>query len=329
MSAQKFHASLGALLECPICYEVPKPGTKSMAMCSAGHVVCRQCFKTMQKTEVSLTCPRCRDKTFTLQPNNYLIYNLSEMLVLGRIIKCPYAPACTFEGLGNVVGPHQQTCPHMPMYCINWHCDQKLGFFEMVASHQNCYKSLQTTKVEVLDDNQKRLTWSTHFSFTDIFDMHKNCLWVQESFKPILLQHPTNQDFRAYFVPILATEEKIQMSMAWLSDTCNAPATIQTLRPHMTVLFPTRLGEFGTSSRETFWFNEDMASFNYPFSASQQNLICMQVKHPKTILFEKQQLLHWLKLAHREKCPSCDASTASRGPHIHINIEITETNHLC
>lgn len=323
MDDQTVQACLTSLLECPICYDTPGPGTKSMAMCSIGHVVCYKCYKTMRRNSIdpsTMVCPKCRDKNFSLYQNNYLIYNLSEMLGLGKLINCSF-PNCTFKGFVNAMKVHQQTCQYMPIYCINWQCDKKLGFHDMLNTHTACYEPLPIDKVEHLDDNQTKLTWSFKINFSDIFDMQQNCLKVPKEFKPILLQHPSNKDFRAYFYPVVATDEKLQMSMAWLNNTCNSPKDIQTLKPHMTIIYPSRFGDLGISSRERFWFLEDMANYTYSLSPP-PSLQCILLSHQKTILLDRQEILNWLKWTPRDTCPKCNNSIINKGPHIYLYIDM-------
>ena len=53
---KKTKAAIMTLLECPVCFEVPRTGAGPILGCRNGHIICQNCVEKIEK------CPTCREK---------------------------------------------------------------------------------------------------------------------------------------------------------------------------------------------------------------------------------------------------------------------------
>lgn len=327
MTDQHIVEGLTALLECPVCYEIPNPGTRSMAMCKSGHVVCRQCFGSMIGGGQNFSCPKCREKEFYLYPNNFLFSSLANFLSDGKLLKCNNEP-CTFEGGPDDLTKHKNICPMLPVYCPKWHCYHKAPFREFMQTRHPCLDAIPMHRQEIVDAGTTRLSWTFTVGLLDLFDVEYDTLSISHNLKPKVLEHPGDPDFRAYFQPCLVGRKKLMFFIGWMGESNHADNNILNLQYHMKIICPTRHGDMGVSTAENLWFTNHVACYHCPdVTLDPPSVYAIEPLHKKRIVVDHTLFSRWLRLCPRDTCSTCNADVSKIGPHLHVYVDFCVKNH--
>jgi hypothetical protein len=132
---------LEELLECPVCINVPPPGTL-IYECSNGHIICGACAEQITDEK----CPTCR-VFFWARLRNDIAEKFIDMFDIE--VDCVHtARGCTHMDNKAMIKEHEDNCVLRPVQCQSDNCDKILNLDQMldhaVQKHKSWYKDLET-----------------------------------------------------------------------------------------------------------------------------------------------------------------------------------------
>ena len=123
-SPSKKTKTMMEVLECPVCFEVPRGGP--IYGCPNGHHLCQSCSKRIH------TCPVCKDTN--LKCRNVLAEKMIEVALKDVPIKCKFV-GCAVQSIIDEISEHEKLCPFRIVACPSFHrgaCDWHGPLNEMV-----------------------------------------------------------------------------------------------------------------------------------------------------------------------------------------------------
>jgi hypothetical protein len=172
---------ISKLIECPVCLEIMRPGTKTVGMCQFGHVVCCNCYEQVI-TDEAQTCPLCRSDTLNFHTCHYLATNLIEIVTSVTVFVCQH-PDCTVELLGKGMLSHEKECAYKLLDCPKLYCKKKAPYFQYLAGQHRCLN-------QVFPNTANSKKWQTTIDFRHIYSVDTINPRVSPAFKPLLLLPP-------------------------------------------------------------------------------------------------------------------------------------------
>ena len=110
-SPSKKTKTMMALLECPVCFVIPRVGP--IYGCTNGHHLCQSCSKQIQ------TCPVCKDTN--LKCHNILAEKMVEVTLEDVPIICKFV-GCNVHNILGKISEHEKLCPFRIVVCPSSHC---------------------------------------------------------------------------------------------------------------------------------------------------------------------------------------------------------------
>jgi hypothetical protein len=178
-------AKLIGLIECPVCLEYLRPGTKSVAVCENGHLFCYPCGKRIEDSEFD-HCPLCRNEEITFSPNHYLVTNLIDVVSTLIEYKCGH-DKCEEEMMGKELLEHQKRCEWKPLQCPRASCKEKVIYKDFLTNDHSCMR-----RVKGVDKGSVR-SWKYVLPFDTLYNFDNHHEEVTAAFKPTLLVPPENE----------------------------------------------------------------------------------------------------------------------------------------
>jgi len=139
-SAAKKTKTMMEVLECPVCFEVPREGP--ILSCPNGHHLCQSCSKRIT------SCPVCKDPNINIR--NVLAEKMVEVALKDVPIKCKFS-GCEVRNVLGELSQHEKLCPHRTVACPSFHrgaCDWHGPLSEMVKhiKEKKCVQVVFDTK---------------------------------------------------------------------------------------------------------------------------------------------------------------------------------------
>ena len=171
MTLEDLEADLSKILECPVCFSVPRSGP--VPSCSSGHIVCPTCRQNLTE------CPMCRRP---LTDDNF--NSLATVLIEKSKHKCKYS-GCEETDVLKQLENHEKRCPERIIICPHLNCREKVKFKNYSqhslngTSYGNGNKKLCTSQA-LVDTKEYR---------TNALDIEKHCFKMNVSYckLPILV----------------------------------------------------------------------------------------------------------------------------------------------
>lgn len=174
---------LSQYIECPLCLDLMRPGTRTVGMCYNGHVVCTPCAKKVSAAENKLltACPHCRSRTFEVECKNTMAINVLSALASCTIYKCEH-PNCQVQKTGEEILAHQRICPHRLLKCPKKFCKEKIPYGDYLQRNHTCLVLLEPTYKE-----PNMAMWQFTVDICSIFSLDNSKDWISEAFYPVLM----------------------------------------------------------------------------------------------------------------------------------------------
>lgn len=285
------------LLECPICFEILRPNTKAVALCSNGHLFCYPCGDTVTKSDND-TCPLCRNRDIGIEVNHCLIVNLIGIVSQWVNYSCNH-DRCNVQMLGKAILEHEKTCEWKPLVCPKNECKLKLPYKDFFNGNHPC---VIPTKGQTESDCRK---WKYIINFDDIYNFDTHNEEISPRFLPNLLLPPNDDDENHDKLCISAVKTKasggILFYLCSLETAEDMSDDIKRKRFSLCVDIRTSVGRIGYSTKVVpSTFGETLNS----------------EKHG--VFIWRSSLLNFLKLVTENGCFLCPTNKV---PHLHITFK--------
>jgi len=111
-------SSLQNLMECPICFEIPKKAP--IPCCRNGHLMCSNCLGNSEIRE----CPACK---VVMNANNHCLNTLANSILDLIPHSCRFKiHGCQHEDLPTNMKAHEQNCKHREVKCPYYLCKEEI-----------------------------------------------------------------------------------------------------------------------------------------------------------------------------------------------------------
>jgi len=111
-------SSLQNLMECPICFEIPKKAP--IPCCRNGHLMCSSCLGNSEIRE----CPACK---VAMNANNHCLNTLANSILDLIPHSCRFKiHGCQHEDLPTNMKAHEQNCKHREVKCPYYLCKEQI-----------------------------------------------------------------------------------------------------------------------------------------------------------------------------------------------------------
>lgn len=178
-----FIQKMRKLIECPVCLEFLRPGTKKVGLCINGHLLCYVCIKKLWN-EKRKGCPVCRTETLNVECHNYLANSVIEIVSDSTAYTCQH-DKCFVRLVGKAITEHEKMCELKPLKCPKKDCEYAGPYKTYIDRQHTCLSMLEAT----LENGYKKV-WQFTINFEDIFSFDYNKERISGAFKPILLLPP-------------------------------------------------------------------------------------------------------------------------------------------
>jgi hypothetical protein len=146
-------------LECPVCFQVPRPGDPTWWDCDYGHAICSTCHHQCPDRNA---CVTCRDMSMMEQPESIPRKKIVEALFQYSFFNCPH-PSCSKQVTGPMLDQHAKECKHKIVACPKPGCHFRRSWHEFTLTPLTpCYQLVSAWTREE--------GWDATFTFEEIFN---------------------------------------------------------------------------------------------------------------------------------------------------------------
>ena len=147
-------------LECPVCFQVPKPSDPTWMDCDYGHAICSICHHQCQDRDA---CVTCRDRSMMEQPVSIPRKKIIEALFRYSLFSCPNL-SCSKQIEGPLLDQHAKECKHRIVPCPKPGCHYRRSWHEFTLTPLTpCYK------IESAWTREEG--WDVPYTFDEIFNL--------------------------------------------------------------------------------------------------------------------------------------------------------------
>lgn len=179
------YENLSKLLECPVCLDNMRPGTRGIGFCKFGHITCQPCGNRIVANKPS-KCPVCVTHGFEIVSHNYYAITLIDALAEMTVYTCQY-PTCQQSLIGTFLQDHEKGCKERPLTCPRVQCKNEIPYYKLVNQTHPCLDLCRAKwgKSDVTGEMEN--VWEFTVELEDIFSVDQCKEHVSESFNPTLL----------------------------------------------------------------------------------------------------------------------------------------------
>lgn len=283
---------LKKLLKCPVCFDLPAPGSTELGICSFGHLTCLPCGNNILLKKPVGNCPLCRDDSFKITRGHQLAMYALDLLNDHIMYPCKY-PDCPLEMSGNNMVMHQKTCSFKPVKCPKNGCkEESKAFFLMEDQH--CHKLC--LRVETMQADTESWNFTININQLYSYDTNKAC--VSDKFKPALLKREDEVKSCAY-VNAITKPNVILFYIGWMDQRDHVNNAIKELNIGMNVYINTKTGKIGQYICRPPKFSDEKIVLN-----------------EEGIFLTKHTLFCWALWANEYHCHECNCTY----PHVHVSV---------
>lgn len=287
---------LKKLLECPICLELPLPGTVELGLCQNGHYVCLDC--TNQILELSKRCPVCRQPSLEVLRGFNIATNAIELLTNNLVYQCSHVN-CSEVMPGGVLEQHQKYCRQKPVTCPRLECFfyAPIDYF-LDDKHKPC--------VETIKRRLPNSGWQYAFDLDLVYCFDTNIARVNERFNPVILVGKccSGEIESQAYIGMVSRQGAILIYVGWLNKYDEVDAHIQDLKIEMSVYIHAESGKIGQFNCKRPIFQEEHINSN-----------------SDGISIARNTLYNWADWSHNVVCPECPGYVVRPHAHIQVNIK--------
>lgn len=283
------------LIECPVCLEILRPGTKTVGMCEFGHLICVRCYQQIVTDEAQM-CPLCRSDTLNFRTCHYLATNLIEIVTDVTVFKCQH-PECAVELLGKHILSHEKECAYKLLDCPKRSCNKQSPYFHYVSGQHPCIKKV------FADPETKQ--WKSTLKFKHIYSVDTIHARVSKAFRPFLLLPPADDNTTPHsklFVGAYLGTWGIWLFVSSLEIEKDIPHTIKNKTFKMNLEVYTYAGKISVITKLPFVL----------LSSIKPNQNQMDGLH-----LSLHTIITFMKMANEKACTECDEQLI----HMHISLE--------
>lgn len=290
-------------LECPICFELPKPGDESWADCDNGHAVCGRCYRRT----AGGACSLCRENTMMLLSRSQSRIDIIEALYDYLPFTCPH-PDCGKTLSGTEMMVHRNICKHKLMGCPRPGCGVVRSWFEL--GHllaPDCYR------LEMARTRQEG--WDLIFNFSEFLDetsmLPRRAVEARRRLLTTTLEADMENEGQITFCRAVVYFEidPVDYSVCWYVLWADRRANCLDVDRNRRVLMAASLYVSQGYWTEAGVTRLNFTDENYDTGDSSRQLI---VSHRKILTWHHQAVRQYGCL----KCPS----KPDYEPHIHLNV---------
>jgi len=235
-----------AAAKCPICYEIPRPGSDfKYGMCSNGHVTCSQCAGRILESQRKC-CPVCNIDGMYFESKHYLANLIFRAAFHVCFFKCFW---CEVDTLGENLADHERECPKRKLKCPVGHCTDLETYDMFYSLAHPCVRNL-------VEYNALTGLWALFYSFEELSIIERGNPRVS----PFLLTHPTIPKFRAYLLPYREGLRHLSFIIGWMDTKSNVSHNIQSLKVHISCFVYTAKGMVGETFTSGIHFQNEYAT---------------------------------------------------------------------
>lgn len=308
------------LIECPVCYDLPKPTDKTVGTCYFGHIVCKSCYQSMVEAE-NCSCPQCR-RLMYMSESNYLVNGILAIIEQGQLYECSY-DRCSFTNNAREMVMHEKICSWRPLQCVNKGCSIITPFLDLA---QNVHPCLTLLRKSDKSSPGYDMTWEFTLPIKDIFDMEQNSLCLSKRLLPKWLALPFNLQWRVYMYPIIRRQH-IFFAIGWMSRKDAAPIVASKIVYKLTITFD---GKWGQVTEDSLYFTDSIDPYKYKtdfdIDPQEETTLWSKFGPNNPIKIFSQDLLDWLGQCKQGTCSTCQEDLTKTGPHFHICIDVKNSD---
>lgn len=289
---------LKKILECPVCMDVPRPGTIEIGLCHNGHIACLECTRTILSQDKR--CIICRQPGFQIVRGFSIAIKTIQLVANHLYYVCTYSH-CRESMLGNVLLQHEKMCRYKPIGCPKMECNVNapIDFF-LEDRHNACVKTIK---------RQLPLPgWHFVLDMDMVYCFDTNIARVSDLFCPIILTGKCCRgEIESHaFVNMISRQGSIVVYAGWLNNYNDVDDTIQNIRIDLSVFIHSASGKIGQFASKKPLFQGETIKNN-----------------SEGVSIARNTLYNWAEWSNRTICPECPDNNYK--PHIHVQIVIKRT----
>lgn len=285
---------LAKALECPCCYETPRPDTSVVGICKNGHTTCQPCGSTI--VDRSGPCPVCRHNSFNVIKGHKLATSIIQILATFIVFKCKH-DHCTTRLIGNMIVQHEKECSHKPIQCPRANCQFQGGLYRFLSGMHNC--------VIVCPVIEATYSWMFALNISYVYSLDCNMAQVSQKFKPIVLKGVTPEGFESCaYINIASRNDAILIYSGWLNKKNHMSEEHQNIKIEINAYVNSKAGRVGQFVSQ------------YPKYEGEK------IKDDTDgILLTRETLYNWSEWSCLHICEECNKRR--RKPHMHLEVKIS------
>lgn len=311
------------LLECPVCYDKFRPGTKNVGMCFNGHLLCEKCMKYLN--HANSVCPTCRDPSLILYRDNHFINTVIKFITFDQEFVCDLHP-CKVLCSGGDLELHESVCKKMSVYCPAEACKYYGPFRFFANGLHDCVQPMHAIELnntlypQEPGSSPKLDQWTFHIPLKDLFSVDRNSVSLHPKMKVLLLKNKT-ADFRLFFYPH-QRYDKVVFPIMWMAKREHAVKYAHSMMYRMWVNISVRGGHTGLSTHDSVHCLDDETIFT----------------SSKVIQITANMFRHWISVSDSNNlggkmndatsgvanCNICKVSSQISGPHLHFYVVVNK-----
>jgi hypothetical protein len=285
---------LETALECPCCYNRPKPDTVSVGMCISGHMTCHPCAEQLIQ-RVPPKCPICREEKFRVVRGHKLATTVIQIMTAFSLYTCKHL-TCNQQVVGSQLSRHEETCGEKPVCCPRHPlCEYKAPVFEFLNGlHGECVSARSPRETQ---------TWNIVFNLRDIYSFDKADVIISNQFKPFVLDGTLEGNFVSHaYVSVTKILGMAVFYIGWLNVKAHVDDQYKHAKFAISVYTNTKHGKVGQFVHKGLVFEGE------------------KINHYEDGVFvSKFTLFNWADWTRSIKCPECFLPKGH--PHVHVEIK--------
>jgi hypothetical protein len=284
---------LSKSVECPCCYDEPRPGTTTVGMCNNGHMTCESCATYL--INASSPCPICREKSIKVVKGHKLAVTVIQLMAQFLTYHCRHEH-CTTRVMGHLIGQHEKECSHKPIRCPAANCRFSGGVYRYLEGMHKC--------VTVCPKKESTNSWKFGLSLNLVYSVDYNLARISDRFKPVVLKGLFHGFPSCAFINMASREDAILIYSGWLNQKSHMGEEHQNIRLEIHAYVNTNTGKIGQ-------FVSQYPRYEGEIVESDED----------GIVLSRETLYNWSKWSHTHHCLECDRRTNK--PHMHIEVKMS------
>ena len=285
-------------LECPCCYDEPRPNTTTVGMCNNGHMTCESCGRRILQTGPS--CPVCRHTSFRIVAGHMLTVTVIQILTNLLVYNCRHNN-CGAEVLGKDLVKHETSCPHKPVHCPKITCLYKGPIYRFM-------ENMHTSCISICDMTENNDLWDFTINIQNVFSFDHNLARISSRFKTVILKGTTSDGFESNaYINIKARPDAIMIYAGWLNMRGHVEEKYQNAKIDIYAYANTLTGRVGQFVTRFPKFDGELVE-----------------QDDDGVFLARHTLYKWAEWSCQFECHECPRR--KRKAHMHIQVAINSTN---